>query len=596
MATGVQSWSKTASSNATADSAAPWPEGMAPSQVNDSARGGMASVAKYRDDTAGTLLTSGSSTAYTVSSNQVFQTLASGDATKTPLDGARLSIKFHATSGAAPTLSVDGLTAQPIQTVVGTAVPAGFFVANSIWTVVYDNANSSFVVHDVMNVISANINDKAVTLQKIYHPTRQSVLLGTDSNPALTITGASNNGAGLIRLNVASTSTFATGQVKTVSDVVGTTEANGTWTITVVSSTAIDLQGSTFTNAYVSGGTIGGGIEEISMGGGMSIVGSALTASIPIEPQGYLTLTSGTPIILGDVASATTVYYTPYKGNLINIYNGSSFPLTTFAELSLSLTSSQAANTIYDLFVINDSGTLRLVTGPAWASSTAGSCSRGTGASTTELQRLNGIWTNKQAITGTYGVNTVSIAANRGTYVGSIFIDGSAGHVTCHRSYGQSRKWGLWNAYNRESVTVLVGDSTSSWTYQLSAIRASNGDASNNGIVLCGLPEEEVTAMFVQQIGTANITGNPAIMNIGIGLNSTTAFTQVVGSIMAGSDPNIAGIGRGTWSVTGKAVIAPSLGINQFYCCEQSPSSRGTNGNIFNGSNTNMELAINWRA
>jgi len=56
-------WSRTASSNATADGSINWAEGMAPSGVNDSARAMMAAAAKYRDDTAGSLITGGTSTA-----------------------------------------------------------------------------------------------------------------------------------------------------------------------------------------------------------------------------------------------------------------------------------------------------------------------------------------------------------------------------------------------------------------------------------------------------------------------------------------------------------------------------------------------------
>ena len=80
---------------------------------------------------------------------------------------------------------------------------------------------------------------------------------------ASAISGAANNGSGLIRLTVGSSSGWTTGDSKTVSGVTGTTEANGTWIITVINGTTIDLQGSTFSNAYVSGGYVGGSLDAI---------------------------------------------------------------------------------------------------------------------------------------------------------------------------------------------------------------------------------------------------------------------------------------------------------------------------------------------
>jgi hypothetical protein len=77
------------------------------------------------------------------------------------------------------------------------------------------------------------------------------------SNPAaILVTGAANNGSGLIRLSITSTSTLTTGQELAVFSVGGTTEANGTWIITVINTTQLDLQGSTFANTYTSGGQV----------------------------------------------------------------------------------------------------------------------------------------------------------------------------------------------------------------------------------------------------------------------------------------------------------------------------------------------------
>jgi len=90
-------------------------------------------------------------------------------------------------------------------------------------------------------------------------------LEGLGTIGAIAVSGAANNGSGLVRLTVSSTSGWATGDIKDVSSVTGTTEANGTWTITVVDGTHIDLQGSTFANVYVSGGSVSGSIDALSV-------------------------------------------------------------------------------------------------------------------------------------------------------------------------------------------------------------------------------------------------------------------------------------------------------------------------------------------
>lgn len=81
----------------------------------------------------------------------------------------------------------------------------------------------------------------------------------------LVITGAaSNGGPNLIRITVGSTAALATGQVKAISAIAGTIEANGNWTITVIDGTHLDLQGSAFVHAYVSGGIVGGSLDAMT--------------------------------------------------------------------------------------------------------------------------------------------------------------------------------------------------------------------------------------------------------------------------------------------------------------------------------------------
>lgn len=71
---------------------------------------------------------------------------------------------------------------------------------------------------------------------------------------ALSVSGAADNGSGLVRITTSAAHGLSTGDIVTIHDVGGCTEANGTHKITVISTTTFDLVGSTFSNAYTSGG------------------------------------------------------------------------------------------------------------------------------------------------------------------------------------------------------------------------------------------------------------------------------------------------------------------------------------------------------
>ena len=83
----------------------------------------------------------------------------------------------------------------------------------------------------------------------------QSKALLTRANSTVAISNAVDNGSGLVRVTSA-THGRTTGEKIFISGILGTTEANGGWIVTVISATELDLQGSTFTNAYASGGTL----------------------------------------------------------------------------------------------------------------------------------------------------------------------------------------------------------------------------------------------------------------------------------------------------------------------------------------------------
>lgn len=133
MAIGVINWSTTAATNATADSSVNWAEGMAPSAVNDSARAMMASVAKWRDDLSGAILSAGNAVAYTITTNQGYALTA----------GRSVSFTANNTNGAtATTLNVDSLGAKPLRSAPNVELPIGAIVAGTPYTATYYTTNS----------------------------------------------------------------------------------------------------------------------------------------------------------------------------------------------------------------------------------------------------------------------------------------------------------------------------------------------------------------------------------------------------------------------------------------------------------------------
>jgi hypothetical protein len=69
------------------------------------------------------------------------------------------------------------------------------------------------------------------------------------------VSRAANNGAGLIRISTAVPHGFTTGDRVSLGNVGGTVEANRGWTITRIDASNFDLQGSTYSHGYASGGT-----------------------------------------------------------------------------------------------------------------------------------------------------------------------------------------------------------------------------------------------------------------------------------------------------------------------------------------------------
>jgi len=224
--------------------------------------------------------------------------------------------------------------------------------------------------------------------------------------------------------------------------------------------------------------------------------GGALSGDVlPATCQGRLTLETGVPISTTDQNAKTTLYFTPYTGNIIGLYDGvSAWTGLTFSEISLDI-SAYTANKNYDIWAYNSSGTAALDS-TVWTNDTTRA---------TALTTQDGIY--------------VKTGATTRRYLGTIRITGTTGE--CEDSLDTRF---VWNYYNRRLRALRASRSTAGHTYTTASWRAWNNDTTvgySTVLFVAGVIEErvQVTATnHIQSINDANMVGR-----VGIGINTTTA-------------------------------------------------------------------------
>lgn len=214
--------------------------------------------------------------------------------------------------------------------------------------------------------------------------------------------------------------------------------------------------------------------------------------------EGRLTLTSGTPVTTSDVTGAETLYYCPYKGNRIALYDGTNWVVRSFSELSIDVPD---ATNVYDVFAYDNSGTVTLEL-TAWTNTTTRA---------TALTTQNGVYVKTGALTRRYLGSFYSTTAGNGQ------IDDSSA-VTKGRY--------LWNYYNRVARPFKTNNITN-WNYTTATIRQANNSTTNQLNYVVGVIEDPVTASLCANVSNTSVNIN---VQVGFGNNSTTTITGDDGS------------------------------------------------------------------
>lgn len=237
-----------------------------------------------------------------------------------------------------------------------------------------------------------------------------------------------------------------------------------------------------------------------------SIAGNASNNNVV---DGRLTISQGSPVPveIGNTFS-NVLYFTPFNGNRISLYDtaNSRWQIHTFSEISISLATGYAANTMYDVFIFDNAGTKTLeltawTTQGGYASPTATASARSTG-SVLALQD---------------GVYVKSGSPNK-RYIGTARTNATAGVV----SDGPDQRF-LWNMYNRVTKDMEVTDGTTH-TYATAAFRLYRNQSANIVEFIVGL--DRYTNINMSIITSSQVSPASSIP-VGIGIDITNGTNSI---------------------------------------------------------------------
>lgn len=293
--------------------------------------------------------------------------------------------------------------------------------------------------------------------------------------------------------------------------------------------------------------------DSIPLDSGLSAVSyallSATSPSVPVinpyvgRPSGRLTASSGVPITNIDIGTQT-LFFTPFEGNTIEIYDGTTY-WNKYNFVEVSLTVPNTSNTVYDVFAYAVSSAVQLSTA-VWSNTS-------TRATSSALVSQNGVYVRTGDLTQ--------------RYVGTFATGSTSGFVPDTKL--QRRVFNAYNAVERE----LYFTSSVTWVNSSNIYRPANNNTTYRVDFVYGL-QEKFVSINLRCMG-AESTGDDGVYSPGLALDSITStdplmIVQQELAHVSSFGGKAIGHGNATWEGY------PPLGIHFIQWLERTTGSGST--------------------
>jgi hypothetical protein len=304
---------------------------------------------------------------------------------------------------------------------------------------------------------------------------------------------------------------------------------------------------------------------------------------IPLPPSGRVTLSSSSPVMTADSVDAGTIYYLPYTGQNLAIYDGTNWMEQDIGSSGVSLTLSATnmpTTEVFDLYASMQSGNVTLCA-LYWGGNTARSSTVGgkSGSQDARVVQQNGLWVNNAAVAASNCYNNATaytFGAGQGTLLGSFYTD-APGKVswTCNptaAATGSNNILGIGNVYNQVPFNCTELNSTTNYTLAVTTpagVWRQQNNSANTRITYVdplGYIGIFVSAANVVENNTA--IGN--YCNNGMCLNSTNCTPKT----LAGHNSWSTSVAYATDIATG--TFYSGLGLNYIQAMEANGSTNST--------------------